>query len=90
MRILLIEASKPRLLHATCRFSLSRSDSSQLAPSRPCFLGHILCSAQARALSCCFERLKDRGWTHKQRPCPVFGFLRLFSSPIAREPVYQP
>ena len=59
-----------RLLHATCRFSLSRSDSSQLAPSRPCFLGLVLCSAPARALSCGFERLKDRGRPHKQRPCP--------------------
>ena len=58
------------LLQVTCRFSLSRSDSSQLAPSPPCFLGLILCSAPARALSCGFERLKDRGRTHKQRPCP--------------------
>src|SRR4051794_8043665 len=59
-----------RLLQVTCRFSLSRSDSSQLAPSPPCFLGLILCSAPAWALSCGFERLKDRGRPHKQRPCP--------------------
>ena len=32
---------------AACRFSLSRSDSSQLAPSPPCFLGPTLCSAPA-------------------------------------------
>src|SRR5215218_8950474 len=54
-------ASKPWPAPGYVPLLFKPGDGRQLAPSPPCFLGHILCSAPARALSCGFERLKDRG-----------------------------
>ena len=56
-----VMASKPSPAPGYVPLLFKPGDGRQLAPSPPCFLGHILCSAPARALSCGFERLKDRG-----------------------------